>query len=403
MSTDPYAPPALPNPVAPGATDFGVKAGASVYTPDGGGGISLFTSGAGKTTLVLEVGVGRGASVTEAAGPGVAPPSGPQVQLSGSVNQDGQVTGSAGVSLPLTGGAPSVNGAVNGPAGTAGTVSWNPDTGWQVGGQVSQKLPIDVGEGIQGKMDLAVPIPLPDTTQTSAPDANGVSTQIALDAGGNAQVTAVRNVAGFGYPDGNGNTVTVNPDLSITTHTPTSDVTTYPPNYQGPQQYIGGTLTNVLISDQPGGTNAWSWQPPDGGPTITQTEAGTRTVNVDGTVYQESASGARTQTNPDGSSVSWDPSNTTTSTDGQGTTTYFQPDGTIMQQNGPTQFMWDASGNGYVVDGVGGLVSIGDSVPAPAPPPVPPSVPAVSDLVQAPPPDTFTPYITALPGSSSAA
>ena len=66
-------------------------------------------------------------------------------------------------------------------------------------------------------------------------------------------MTATRDVSNLGYPDGNGNTVTVNPDGSFTVHTPTSDVTTFGPYYlsqNGLDSSQGGTLTHTLIDPQ---------------------------------------------------------------------------------------------------------------------------------------------------------
>jgi hypothetical protein len=63
-------------------------------------------------------------------------------------------------------------------------------------------------------------------------DANGVSDVITQTGGeGPPAMSAVRTLPS-GYPDGKGDTVTLNPDGSFTVHTSTADVTTFGPNFQ---------------------------------------------------------------------------------------------------------------------------------------------------------------------------
>jgi hypothetical protein len=100
----------------------------------------------------------------------------------------------------------------------------------------------------QVKLAVRVPIPLPNLTQTTPPDANGVSDVITpTGPEGPPAMPATRNVSNLGYPDGKGDTVTLNPDGSCTVHTSTGDVTNFGPNYlgqQGVDSGQGGTLTH---------------------------------------------------------------------------------------------------------------------------------------------------------------
>ena len=114
-----------------------------------------------------------------------------------------------------------------------------------------------------------------------------------------------RNVSGLGYPDGNGNTVTLNPDGWWTLHTPTSDVTNYGPFYsqhqgvQGPGQ--GGTLTQQLIDAAGQRSPLWTWQG-NSGLTVTKGPDGTLgQTDPDGSTITQTSTGVVTQTNPDGS------------------------------------------------------------------------------------------------------
>ncbi|MGP0036892.1 MAG: hypothetical protein ACLP4R_20325 [Solirubrobacteraceae bacterium] len=183
-------------------------------------------------------------------------------------------------------------------------------------------------------------------------------------------------------PDGLGNTVTLKPDGSYTTHTSTADVTTFGPNYlnqQGLDSSQGGTLTHQLIDSLGQRTDQYTWHGNDGSQ-ITQAPSGTLTqTNADGSTTQQSTSGVVTQTNPDGSSVSYDPSTgtITTSTGGWfGTTTTFNSNGTVTQTSPAGTTSWDSSGNGISTyntgDGFGSPVST--SEPAPTAPAIPPSI-----------------------------
>lgn len=78
----------------------------------------------------------------------------------------------------------------------------------------------------QAKLAVRIPIPLPNPSQTLPADANGGSDVITQTGGeGPPAITATRDVSSMGYPDGNGNTVTVNPDGSYTVHSPTGEAT----------------------------------------------------------------------------------------------------------------------------------------------------------------------------------
>ena len=174
-------------------------------------------------------------------------------------------------------------------------------------------------------------------------------------------------------PDGLGNTVTLKPDGSYTTHTSTADVTTFGPNYlnqQGLDSSQGGTLTHQLIDSLGQRTDQYTWHGNDGSQ-ITQAPSGTLTqTNADGSTTQQSTSGVVTQTNPDGSSVSYDPSTgtITTSTGGWfGTTTTFNSNGTVTQTSPAGTTSWDSSGNGISTyntgDGFGSPVSTSEPAP----------------------------------------
>lgn len=201
-----------------------------------------------------------------------------------------------------------------------------------------------------------MPIPLPDLTQTTPPDANGVSDVITpTGAEGPPAISATRNVSNLGYPDGLGDTVTLNPDGSYTVHTSTADLTTFGPNYlnqQGLDSSQGGTLTHQLIDSLGQRTDQYTWQ------------------GNDGSQITQSPSGTLTQTNADGSSVSYDPSTgtITSSTGGWfGTTTTFNSNGTVTQTSPAGTTSWDSSGNGISTyntgDGFGFPVSTSDPAP----------------------------------------
>ncbi|HEX4280139.1 MAG TPA: hypothetical protein VHZ27_05195, partial [Solirubrobacteraceae bacterium] len=358
--TNPDAPPMVPNPTPATGGTGGVSVGASYYEGVGGGATLVVTpQGA---YIVPEIGIGAGPSVSAAAGSNVNVPNAPQVQLGFTGgDQIGPVgyRGSATVTVPLND--PSLqntNVGANFGFNAPGTSSLTnipgtnvPLTNLRVGGNYSPAAGptggvqysatnqlFDVGD--QWKLAVRVPIPLPNPTQTTAPDSNGVSDVITpTGAEGPPAMSATRDVSNLGYPDGQGDTVTVNPDGSYTLHTPTSDVTNFGPYYQqqqGLDSSQGGQLTHQLIDTLGQRTDQWSWKGNDGS-TVTQTPSGTLTQsNQDGSTIQQSTSGVVTQTNPDGSTVSYDPStgNTTTS-DGHwfGTTTTFYPDGSVSQTN----------------------------------------------------------------------
>ncbi|HUA07535.1 MAG TPA: hypothetical protein VMB27_26770, partial [Solirubrobacteraceae bacterium] len=380
-----------------------MSVGASYYEGLGGGATLVMTpQGA---YIVPEFGIGVGPSVSAAAGSNVNVPNAPQVQLGFTGgDQIGPVgyRGSATVTVPLND--PSLqntNVGANFGFNAPGTSSLTnipgtsvPLTNLRVGGNYSPAAGptggvqysatnqlFDVGD--QWKLAVRVPIPLPDPTQTTPPDANGVSDVITpTGAEGPPAMSATRNVSNLGYPDGQGDTVTVNPDGSYTLHTPTSDVTNFGPYYlqqQGLDSSQGGQLTHQLIDTLGQRTDQWSWQGNDGS-TVTQTPSGTLTQsNPDGSTTQQSTSGVVTQTNPDGSTVSYDPNtgNITTS-DGHwfGTSTTFYPDGSASQTNPSGTTMWDSNGSGTSIyntgDGPGFPVTT--SEPAPTAPSIPPSI-----------------------------
>ena len=386
-----------PNPTTTTGTG-GVSVGASYY--DGiGGGATLVATPKGMY-IVPEFGIGFGPSVSANAGSNVNVPNAPQLQLGftggdqigGRISGVGHGYGAAqrpqprqherrrqlrlqppgspsltnipGTNIPLT------NLRVSG--------NYSPTAGLTGGMQYSGTNQLfDASD--QVKLAVRVPIPLPDLTQTTPPDANGVSDVITPTGEGPPAISATRNVSNLGYPDGQGDTVTLNPDGSYTLHTPTSDVTNFGPNYlqqQGLDSSQGGQLTHQLIDTIGQQTDQWSWQGNDGS-TVTQTPSGTLTqANPDGTTVQQSSSGVVTQTNPDGSSVSYDPStgNVTTS-DGHwfGTTTTFYPDGSVSQTSPAGTTMWDSSGSGTTIPN--SLDGPGFPISTPEPAPTAPAIP----------------------------
>ncbi len=395
---NPDAPPQAPNPT-PATGTGGVSVGASYY--DGvGGGATLVVTPTG-TYIVPEFGIGFGPSVSANAGSNVNVPNAPQLQLGftgGDQIGDIGYRGSGSVTVPLNDpsrnntnvggnfgfnvpGSPSLQNfpGTNVPL-TNLRVSGNysPAAGLTGGLQYSSTNHLfDVGD--QVKLAVRVPIPLPNLTQTTPPDSNGVSQLITPTGEGPPSIIATRDVSNLGYPDGQGDTVTLNPDGSYTLHTPISDVTNFGPYYlqqQGLDSSQGGSLSHQLIDTMGQQTDQWTWKGNDG-TTVTQSPSGTLTqTNPNGTTIQQSSSGVVTQTNSDGSTVSYDPStgNITTS-DGHwfGATTTFYPDGSVSQTSPAGTTMWDSSGSGTTIpnslDGPGFPIST--SEPAPTAPSIP--------------------------------
>ena len=395
---NPDAPPQAPNPTPTTGTG-GVSVGASYY--DGvGGGATLVVTPTG-TYIVPEFGIGFGPSVSANAGSNVNVPNAPQLQLGftgGDQIGDIGYRGSGSVTVPLND--PSLNNTnVGGNFGfnVPGSPSLQnfpgtnvPLTNLRVSGNYSPAAGLtggfqysgtnqlfDVGD--QVKLAVRVPIPLPNLTQTTPPDSNGVSELITPTGEGPPSIIATRDVSNLGYPDGQGDTVTLNPDGSYTLHTPTSDVTNFGPYYQqqnGLDSSQGGSLTHQLIDTMGQQTDQWTWKGNDG-TTVTQSPSGTLTqTNPNGTTIQQSSSGVVTQTNSDGSTVSYDPSSgNITSSDGHwfGATTTFYPDGSVSQTSPAGTTMWDSSGSGTTIpnslDGPGFPMST--SEPAPTAPSIP--------------------------------
>ncbi|HEY7815565.1 MAG TPA: hypothetical protein VIC62_20140, partial [Nakamurella sp.] len=419
----------VPNPTpTTNAGTGGVSVGASYY--DGvGGGATLVVTPQG-AYIVPEIGIGFGPSVSAAAGSNVNVPNAPQLQLGFTGgDQIGPVgyRGSGTVTVPLND--PSLQNT-----NVGGTVGFNlpgvsttvpgtsvPLTNLRLSGNYSPAAGPTGGVQYSGtnqlfdatdqvKLAIRVPIPLPDLTQTTPPDANGVSDVITpTGPEGPPAMSATRNVSNLGYPDGQGNTVTLNPDGSYTVHTPTGDVTNFGPNYlsqNGLDQSQGGTLTHQLIDTLGQRTDQLTWKGTDGS-TITQTPSDTVTqTNQDGSTTQQSSSGVVTQTNPDGSTVSYNPSTgAITTSDGHwfGTTTMYNQDGSVTQTSPSGTTMWDSSGSGSTIvnsgDGFGFPMSTSD--PKPTAPSIPPSIslphdpnaptPAPVDTTPAPAPVDTTP------------
>ncbi len=377
-----------PTPAAPG--NFGISAGASGCAVVCLGGTFVATPQG--NYFVPEAGFGVGGSVSVDAGPKVTAPEGPELQGSSSYNFDAgpaEIGASGKVSVPLEN--PSLgNIGVEGNVGVAnapgplkdlnvgGTYSYDKGPAGGVGYDAGPLF----GLSEQTKGVVTYPIKLPDVSQTTPPDANGVSDVITqTGAEGPPAISATRTLPS-GYPDGQGDTVTLNPDGSYTVHTSTADVTTFGPNYlnqQGTDQSQGGTLTHQLIDTLGQRTDQYTWQGTDGS-TITQTPSGTLTqTNQDGSTIQQSASGVVTQTNPDGSTVTYDPSTgTTTTSDGHwfGTSTTFNQDGSVTQTSPGMTTTWDSSGQGLTTanTGDGFAFPMSTSEPAPTAPAIPPSI-----------------------------
>ncbi len=254
--------------------------------------------------IVPEFGIGFGPSVSAQAGSNVNVPNAPQVQLGFTGgDQIGPVDyrGSGSVIVPLND--PSLNNTNVGAnvgfnlpgipslSNVRASGNYSPAMGPTGGVQYSGTNQLfDATD--QVKLAVRVPIPLPDLTQTTPADSNGVSDVITpTGAEGPPAISASRNVSNLGYPDGQGDTVTLNPDGSYTLHTPTSDVTNFGPNYlqqQGVDSSQGGSLTHELIDTLGQRTDQYSWQGNDG-TTITQTPSGTLTQsNPDGSTIQQS-------------------------------------------------------------------------------------------------------------------
>ena len=393
--SNPDAPPMAPNPAPNNGGTGGISAGASYY--DGiGGGATLVATPQG-AYIVPEFGIGFGPSVSVNAGSNVNVPNAPQLQFGGSyADQVGPVglRGSATITEPLNDlGDPNAinvggNLGVNLPGIPAGNFrasgNYSPAAGPTGGVQYSVTNQLfNVTD--QVKLAVRVPIPLPNPSQTLAPDANGVSDVITQTGGeGPPAMTASRDVSAMGYPDGNGNTVTVNPDGSYTVHTPTSDVTTFGPFYaqqQGlPDNSNGGTLTHQLIDNLGQRTDQLVFQGNDG-VSVTQDSSGNLTqTNPDGSVIKQTAAGVVTQTNPDGSSVSYDLSTgDITTSDGHlfGTTTTFNSNGSVSQMSPAGSTIWDSSGNSQSFSSFDG---IGLPVPSSEPKPTAPDAPSSISL-----------------------
>ena len=391
--SNPDAPPMTPNPAPNNGGTGGISAGASYY--DGiGGGATLVATPQG-AYIVPEFGIGFGPSVSVNAGSNVNVPNAPQLQFGGSyADQVGPVglRGSATITEPLNDlGDPNAinvggNLGANLPGIPAGNLrasgNYSPAAGPTGGVQYSVTNQLfNVTD--QVKLAVRVPIPLPNPSQTLAPDANGVSDVITQTGGeGPPAMTASRDVSAMGYPDGNGNTVTVNPDGSYTVHTPTSDVTTFGPFYaqqQGlPDNSNGGTLTHQLIDNLGQRTDQLVFQG-NNGIAVTQDSSGNLTqTNPDGSVIKQTAAGVVTQTDPDGSSVSYDPSTgDITTSDGHlfGTTTTFNSNGSVSQMSPAGSTIWDSSGNSQSFssfDGIG--LPVPSSEAKPTAPYAPPSI-----------------------------
>jgi hypothetical protein len=356
--TNPDAPPEAPNPTPNTAANGGGFSIGGSYYEGIGGGVTIVATPQGNY-IVPEVGVGLGPSVTANAGPNVTAPSGPSFQFGGTVSE-GPVRGSLNGNIPLgeAGNDPG-NWTFNGNAGVnvgglptgnvRGSVTYSGNGGLTGGVQVSGTNQVfDVTDQVKGA--VRVPIPLPDPTVTLPADQNGVSETIIPNGEAPPATIAQRDVSGMGYPDGNGNTITVNPDGSVTTHTPTGDVTTYGQGYAdqlgaGPQ----GTMTQQMIDDLGRKTDGGlSWQGQDG-TQVTRDASGTLTqTNPDGTVVTQGIDGALTRTNPDGSTVRVAPDGTVTTSDGSwfGSTTTFNPNGTVSRNDFGSSTVWDQSGAG---------------------------------------------------------
>jgi hypothetical protein len=414
--TNPDAPPEVANPTPQSAGNLGMSVGGSYYEGVGGGATYVATTNG--NALVLEGGIGFGPSVSIQAGQNVTVPSGPSLQASTTVsnslpgglgyrgtvsaseplsalNPDTTSAGTLANDLSVSANAgltvPGVN--IPGLGGTntlRGSVTTNPfdmsGNSDALGGQYSATRQF-FNETDQTKLAVRVPIPLPDPVMTSQADSNGVSDVTIPNGDAPPAMYATRSVDSLGYPDGNGNTVTLNNDGSYTLHTPNSDVTTYGPFYS---QWTGndpsqqGTLTHQLIDPTTGQrTDTYTWST-NGSSPITQDSSGNVVQTLaNGSTVSQAPSGVVTQTNTDGTTVSYDPSSgtITQTTPGLfgtglfGTTTTYNSDGTVTQIGPTGTSTWDSSGQGIsMVNGGDGFSVPTSAGPAPSAPSIPQGV-----------------------------
>ena len=232
----------IPNPTPATPGNFGISAGASGCLVVCGG--ATFVATPQGNYIVPEVGFGVGGSVGVDAGPKVTAPEGPELQGSAAYKfglGPADIGGSGKVTVPLENPSPG-NISVEGNIGVANAPG--PLKDLNIGGSYSYDKGPAGGVGYdagplfglseQTKGVVTYPIHLPDISQTLPPDANGVSDVITqTGAEGPPAMSATRTLPA-GYPDGKGDTVTLNPDGSFTVHTSTADVTTFGPNYLEP-------------------------------------------------------------------------------------------------------------------------------------------------------------------------
>lgn len=192
QTINPDAPPMVQNPT-PATGTGGVSVGASYY--DGvGGGATLVATPQG-IYIVPEFGIGIGPSVSAAAGSNVNVPNAPQLQLGVTGgDQIGPIgyRGSSTITVPLNDPSnPNVglNLGLNAPGNPSLTNfpgTSVPLTNLRVSGNYSPAAGLTGGLQYSGtnqlfnvtdqvKLAVRVPIPLPDPTQTTPRDTNGVS------------------------------------------------------------------------------------------------------------------------------------------------------------------------------------------------------------------------------------
>ncbi|HXA30665.1 MAG TPA: hypothetical protein VNV87_00300, partial [Acidimicrobiales bacterium] len=338
----------MPNPGPAGSTfdpNTPVLGGHLSFYDVLGFGISAYSNGPNGPQIVLEPGVGEGGSAWIGTLPGSQVPTQPGFQASSTFNiMDGAIRGSGSLSVPFSQLGSPGQWTMSGNAGfgidntilpniRGGFVgSWDNGIQW---GPTQYSLTNNIfSSGAQFKGTVRIPIPL--NLDTPVPLNDGVVEHIVPQGEGTAATWYSRDVSNLGLPMGNGNTFTVNPDGSVTTHTPTADVTLYGQGWQSAQgdqsSSTGsagmGTLTHQLldpVTGQP--SDQWTWHGQDGS-----------------TIARNGSNGQTTQTTPDGWQI----------TNNNGQLSYTAPDGSsvwttntgaVVKSDNSVAITWNSDGS----------------------------------------------------------